>query len=104
TALVSLMAANNETGVLFPVEEIAALTRARAVLLHVDAAQTAGKQPLDLSRVPIDLLSFSGHKLHAPKGIGALYIRSEINLPPLFFGTQERGRRGGSLNVPAIAG
>ena len=104
TALVSLMAANNETGVLFPVEEIAELTRARSVLLHVDAAQTAGKQPLDLSRVPIDLLSFSGHKLHASKGIGALCIRSGINLPPLFFGTQERGRRGGSLNVPAIVG
>jgi cysteine desulfurase len=104
TALVSLMAANNETGVLFPIEEVAALTRAREVLLHVDAAQTAGKRPLDLARVPIDLLSFSGHKLHGPKGIGALYIRNGINLPPLFFGTQERGRRGGSLNVPAIVG
>lgn len=104
TALVSLMAANNETGVLFPIEQIAELTRARGVLFHVDAAQTAGKQPLDLARVPIDLLSFSGHKLHAPKGIGALYIRSGLNLPPLFFGTQERGRRGGSLNVPAIVG
>lgn len=104
TALVSLMGANNETGVLFPIEAIAELTRAREVLLHVDAAQTAGKQPIDLARVPIDLLSFSGHKLHAPKGIGALYIRSGLNLPPLFFGTQERGRRGGSLNVPAIAG
>lgn len=104
TAMVSLMAANNETGVLFPIEAIAELTCARAVLLHVDAAQTAGKQPIDLARVPIDLLSFSGHKLHAPKGIGALYIRSGLNLPPLFFGTQERGRRGGSLNVPAIVG
>lgn len=104
TALVSLMGANNETGVLFPIEAIAELTRAREVLLHVDAAQTAGKQPIDLARVPIDLLSFSGHKLHAPKGIGALYIRSGLNLPPLFFGTQERGRRGGSLNVPAIVG
>jgi len=104
TALVSLMAANNETGVLFPFEEIAALTHAHGVPLHVDAAQTAGKQPIDLARVPIDLLSFSGHKLHGPKGIGALYIRSGLNLPPLFFGTQERGRRGGSLNVPAIVG
>ena len=104
TALVSLMAANNETGVLFPIEEVAALTLSQEVLLHVDAAQSAGKLPLDLARVPIDLLSFSGHKLHGPKGIGALYIRAGLNLPPLFFGTQERGRRGGSLNVPAIAG
>lgn len=104
TALVSLMAANNETGVLFPIEEIAALTRERDVLLHVDAAQSAGKWPLDLARVPIDLLSFSGHKLHGPKGIGGLYIRHGLNLPPLFFGSQERGRRGGSLNVPAIVG
>lgn len=104
TALVSLMAANNETGVLFPVEEIAALTRTRGVLLHVDAAQSAGKWPLDLARTPIDLLSLSGHKLHGPKGVGALYIRNGLNLPPLFFGTQERGRRGGSLNVPGIVG
>lgn len=104
TALVSLMAANNETGVLFPIEEIAALTQARGVLLHVDAAQTAGKQVIDLGRTPIDLLSLSGHKLHGPKGVGVLYIRNGINLPPLFFGTQERGRRGGSLNVPGIVG
>ncbi len=104
TALVSVMAANNETGVLFPIAEIAALTQARGVLLHVDAAQTAGKQAIDLGRTPIDLLSLSGHKLHGPKGIGALYIRNGVNLPPLFFGTQERGRRGGSLNVPAIVG
>lgn len=104
TALVSLMAANNETGVLFPVEQVAALTRSHDILLHVDAAQSAGKLPLDLTRVPIDLLSLSGHKLHGPKGIGALYIRDGLNLPPLFFGTQERGRRGGSLNVPAIVG
>jgi len=104
TALVSLMAANNETGVLFPIKEIATLTQARGVLLHVDAAQTAGKQAIDLGRTPIDLLSLSGHKLHGPKGVGALYIRNGINLPPLFFGTQERGRRGGSLNVPGIVG
>ena len=104
TALVSLMAANNETGVLFPIEEIARLTRAHGVPLHVDAAQTAGKRLIDLARVPIDLLSLSGHKLHGPKGIGALYIRNGLNLPPLFFGTQERGRRGGTLNVPAIVG
>ncbi len=104
TALVSLMAANNETGVLFPIAEIAALTQAQGVLLHVDAAQSVGKLPLDLAHVPIDLLSLSGHKLHGPKGIGALYIRHGLNLPPLFFGTQERGRRGGSLNVPGIVG
>jgi cysteine desulfurase len=105
TALVSLMGANNETGVLFPIEAIAELTRAREVLLHVDAAQTAGKQPIDLARVPIDLLSFSGHKLHAPKGIGVLYLRRGCRFRPLLRGGhQERGRRAGTENSASIVG
>jgi cysteine desulfurase len=102
TALVTLMWANNETGVLFPVEQAAAIAHQHGALFHTDAVQAAGKIPLDLARVPADLLSLSGHKLHAPKGIGALFVRKGIKLPPLFFGHQERGRRGGTENVPAI--
>ncbi|GAO37796.1 cysteine desulfurase [Sulfuricella sp. T08] len=104
TALVTLMWANNETGVLFPVEQVAAIARRNGALFHTDAVQAAGKIPLDLARVPADLLSLSGHKLHGPKGIGALFVRKGIKLPPLFFGHQERGRRGGTENVPAIVG
>lgn len=104
TALVTLMWANNETGVLFPVEQVAAIAHRNGALFHTDAVQAAGKIPLDLSRVPADLLSLSGHKLHGPKGIGALFVRKGIKLPPLFFGHQERGRRGGTENVPAIVG
>jgi cysteine desulfurase len=104
TALVTLMWANNETGVLFPVEQAAALAHRHGALFHTDAVQAAGKIPLDLARVPADLLSLSGHKLHAPKGIGALFVRKGIKLPPLLFGHQERGRRGGTENVPAIVG
>ena len=104
TAMVSLMAANNETGVRFPLEEIAARVKARGVLLHVDAAQAVGKVELDLQRLPVDLLSFSGHKFHGPKGIGALFIRRGLRLPPLFPGHQERERRGGTENVPALVG
>ncbi|MBZ0092434.1 MAG: aminotransferase class V-fold PLP-dependent enzyme [Sulfuricellaceae bacterium] len=103
TALASLMWANNETGVLFPVAEAAEIAKAKGVLFHTDAVQAAGRVEIDLERVPADLLSFSGHKLHAPKGIGALFVRKGIKLPPLFFGHQERGRRGGTENVPAIA-
>ena len=104
TALVTLMWANNETGVLFPVEQAAAIAHRHGALFHTDAVQAAGKIPLDLARVPADLLSLSGHKLHAPKGIGALFVRKGIKLPPLLFGHQERGRRGGTENVPAIVG
>lgn len=104
TALVSLMAANNETGVLFPIEQVAALTQACGALLHVDGAQSVGKRALDLARTPIDLLSLSAHKLYGPKGVGALFLREGLTLAPLFPGTQERGRRGGSLNVPGIVG
>jgi cysteine desulfurase len=103
TALVSLMWANNETGVLFPIEEAAALAKARGVLFHSDAVQSVGKIALDLGKVPVDLLSFSGHKLHAPKGTGALFVRKGLKLPPFLFGHQERHRRGGTENVPGIA-
>ena len=102
TALVTLMWANNETGVLFPIEQIARMTRERGILLHTDAVQAAGKLPVDLGQVPVDLLSVSGHKLHAPAGIGALFIRKGLRLQPLLFGHQERGRRGGTENLLGI--
>jgi cysteine desulfurase len=102
TALISLLWANNETGVLFPVEAAARIVRERNVLLHLDAVQAVGKFAVDLRQLPVDLLSLSGHKLHAPKGVGALFVRKGVKLPPLLFGHQERGRRGGTENVPAI--
>ncbi|MBT9614469.1 MAG: aminotransferase class V-fold PLP-dependent enzyme [Burkholderiales bacterium] len=104
TALVSVMWANNETGVLFPVEEVARIAKARDALLHVDAVQAIGKLPVDLTRIPVDLLSLSGHKFHGPKGAGALFVRKKQRLQPMLFGHQERGRRGGTENVPAIVG
>lgn len=104
TALVSLMWANNETGVLFPIAEAAQIVRSRGVLFHTDAVQAAGKIPLDLAQVPVDLLSLAGHKFHAPKGVGALFVRKGLKLQPMLFGHQERGRRGGTENVPAIVG
>jgi cysteine desulfurase len=104
TALLTLMWANNETGVLFPIEQAAALTAAKGILFHCDAVQAVGKLPVDLKQVPLDFLSLSGHKLHGPKGIGALFVRKGRKLPPLLFGHQERGRRGSTENVPAIAG
>lgn len=104
TALVSLMWANNETGVIFPVAAAAALAKRRGVLFHTDAVQAVGRLPIDLQQVPVDLLSLSGHKLHAAKGVGALYVRKGLKLPPLLFGHQERGRRGGTENVAGITG
>jgi cysteine desulfurase len=105
TALVSIMWANNETGVLFPIEEIAQLVKSRGVVFHTDAVQAVGKLPVDLSKIPIDLLSFSGHKIHAPKGIGVLYIRKGTRFTPFILGGhQEKGRRGGTENVPYIVG
>ncbi len=105
TALVSLMWANNETGVIFPVAEIAARCRARGVPFHCDAVQAAGKLPIDLKTVPVDYLSLSAHKLGGPKGVGALIVRKGAPFAPtLFGGHQERGRRGGTENVGGIIG
>ncbi|MEJ1964578.1 MAG: aminotransferase class V-fold PLP-dependent enzyme [Gammaproteobacteria bacterium] len=103
TALVSLMWANNETGVLFPIARAAEMARARGVLFHTDAVQAVGKEPIDLRQVPVDMLSLSGHKLYAPAGIGALCVRKGLKLPPILFGHQERGRRAGTENVAGIA-
>jgi cysteine desulfurase len=104
TALVTIMWANNETGVIFPIEAIAAITRARNILFHTDAVQAVGKIAVDLKKVPVDLLSLSGHKLHAATGIGALFVRKGLKLPAQLFGHQERARRGGTENVPGIIG
>jgi len=109
TLLVSIMHANNETGVVFPVERLARITKETdpAVIFHTDATQSVGKIPIDLSGKfrHVDLLSFSGHKLHAPKGIGALYIKRGTRCRPLMLGGhQENGRRGGTENVPYIVG
>lgn len=105
TALVSLMAANNETGVMFPVLEIGEEVRAKGILFHVDAVQAAGKIPLSLKDRPIDFLSLSAHKFGGPKGTGALYVREGTPFHPLLFGgAQERGRRAGTENVPGIIG
>lgn len=105
TALVSVMLANNETGVLQPVPEVAALARSRGVLVHTDAVQALGRVPVDIRALGVDLLSFSGHKLQGPKGTGGLFIRRGIRLKPLVLGgEQERGRRGGTENVPGIVG
>lgn len=103
TAIVSMMWANNETGVIFPVEEAATLAHNRGILFHTDAVQAVGKIPIDLRRNCIDMLSLSGHKLHAPKGVGALYVRKGTRFSPfLVGGHQEKGRRGGTENVPSI--
>ena len=105
TALVSLMWANNETGVIFPVEAAAAMAREKGILFHTDAVQTVGKIPVDMKENVIDMLSLSGHKLHAPKGIGVLYVRKGTPFHPfLIGGHQEKGRRGGTENTPSIIG
>jgi cysteine desulfurase len=103
TAVVSLMWANNETGVIFPVEQAAELARARGIPFHTDAVQAVGKVPIDLKATAIDMLSISGHKLHAPKGIGVLYVRKGTKFSPfLIGGHQEKERRGGTENTPSI--
>lgn len=103
TALVSTMYANNETGVIFPVEQVGAIAKYYGATFHVDAVQAVGKIPIDLKSSTIDLLTLSGHKLHAPKGIGALYVRRGFRFRPfLLGGHQERGRRAGTQNVPGI--
>ena len=99
------MWANNETGVLFPVERIAEICWSRGVLYHCDAVQAAGKVQIDVRKVPVDYLSLTGHKFHAPKGIGALYVRRKAPFAPLIHGGhQERNRRGGTESVPLIVG
>ena len=105
TALVSIMWANNETGVIFPVQEIAELVKSRGAYFHTDAVQAAGKVEIDVKKTPVDLLSISGHKLHAPKGIGVLYLRKGVHCVPFMMGGhQENGRRAGTENVPYIVG
>ena len=104
TGIVSVMMANNETGVLFPIEEIGRIVRENSdAIFHVDGVQAVGKIPINLKELPVDLFSVSGHKFHAPKGIGALYIRRGVELPPFIIGGgQERGRRSGTEAVPNI--
>lgn len=105
TAVVSIMYANNETGVIFPIQEIGELVKSRGIPFHVDAVQAAGKVPLDVKNSPIDLLTISGHKFHGPKGVGALYIRRGVTFRPFIIGGhQERNRRAGTENVPGIVG
>ncbi len=105
TALVSLMGANNETGVLWPVERIGALCRERAVFFHCDAVQLVGKQSLDLATLPVDYLTISAHKLHGPKGTGLLYARRMVPVTPMIMGSgQEHGLRTGTENVAGIVG
>jgi cysteine desulfurase len=106
TALVSTMLANNETGVLFPIDEIGRIVRDHsAALFHVDGVQAAGKIPIDLKRTEVDLFAISGHKLHAPQGVGALYLRNNISLAPFIVGgAQEQRRRAGTSAVPNIVG
>jgi cysteine desulfurase len=104
TALVTLLWANNETGVLFPVHEIAEIVRNKKSLLHVDAVQAFGKLPISLADSGIHFLSASGHKIHAAKGVGALYVNRRVKFTPLLRGSQESGRRGGTQNVASIAG
>src|SRR4029078_4788712 len=104
TGIVSVMLANNETGVLFPIEGIGKIVRENSdAVFHVDGVQAVGKIPIKLKELPVDLFSVAGHKFHAPKGIGALYIRRGVQLPPFIIGgRQERGRRSGTEAVPNI--
>jgi len=105
TAIASLMWANNETGVIFPIEEISRNVKERGIVFHTDAVQAAGKIPIDVGRTGVDLLSLSGHKIHAPKGIGVLYVRKGTKFSPFMIGGhQEKGRRGGTENTASIVG
>ena len=106
TGIVSIMLANNETGVLFPIEEIGRIVREKSdAVFHVDGVQAVGKIPINLKELEVDLFALSGHKLHAPQGVGALYIRDGVELPPFIIGgSQERGRRAGTSAVANIVG
>ena len=105
TVLITIMFANNETGTIFPVQEIGEIAREKGIVFHTDAIQAVGKLPIDLRQLPVDILSLSGHKIYAPKGIGAQYIRTGTKLMPLIHGGgQERNRRAGTENIPYIVG
>lgn len=105
TSIASVMWANNETGTIFPVKSLAKMARSVGALFHTDAVQAVGRIPIDLKTTDVDMLSLSGHKLHGPKGIGALYVRKDTRFRPLIFGgAQERHRRAGTQNVPGIIG
>lgn len=105
TALVSVMWANNETGLIFPVRELAEICRENGVLFHTDAVQAIGKVPVDVARVPVDFLTFSAHKFHGPKGVGGLFIRKGLKLTPLIHGGEQMGgKRAGTVNVPYFIG
>jgi len=105
TAIISLMWANNETGVIFPIEEIAKIANEKGILFHTDAVQAAGKIAIDVKKAGVDMLSLSGHKIHAPKGIGVLYVKKGFKFSPfLIGGHQEQGRRGGTENTVSIIG
>lgn len=105
TAIVSLMWGNNETGVIFPIEEISQEVKSRGILFHTDAVQAVGKLPINVGETGVDMLSLSGHKFHSPKGIGALYIRKGTKFSPFMIGGhQEKGRRGGTENTASIIG
>ncbi len=105
TAVVSIMYVNNETGVIFPIEEIARIVKSKGALLHTDAVQAAAKIPIDVKKLPVDMLSISGHKIHAPKGVGALYVRKGTRFSPYMIGGhQENGRRAGTENVASVIG
>lgn len=105
TAIVSIMWGNNETGVIFPIEEISREVRSRGIVFHTDAVQIVGKIPIDVSKTAVHMLSLSGHKFHAPKGIGALYVRKGTKFSPFMIGGhQEKGRRGGTENAASIIG
>ena len=105
TALVSIMWANNETGLVFPIRELAELCRERGILFHTDAVQAIGKEAVDVQRAPVDYLSFSAHKFHGPKGVGGLYVRKGAPLIPLLHGGEQmNGKRGGTVNVAFLVG
>ena len=105
TALVSIMWANNESGVIFPIEKISKVVREKGIVFHTDAVQAVGKIPIDLKTMDVDMLSISGHKLHGPKGVGALYVRRGTKYTPFMIGGhQEKGRRGGTEHVASLIG
>ena len=105
TAIVTIMWANNESGVIFPIEKISQIVKESGAVFHTDAVQAVGKIPIDLSKIDVDMLSLSGHKIHGPKGVGALYVRKGTKFSPfLIGGHQESGRRGGTENVASIVG